>query len=64
MNRSDYTNATNEAKVTAALMILRDMMYGDKKTGELVDQISEITHLLLEVQAKISSSVKFEDDPK
>lgn len=63
MTESEYIKATNRAKVTLALTILRDVLPGEEY-GIGLDELSEIKHLLLEAEERLFSSYEVKEDDR
>lgn len=61
MKEVDYIKATNRAKVSAALNILRDVLAGDDY-GITGNELVKITRPLAEAERKLLSSYELEPD--
>ena len=61
MTEQDYVKATNRAKVSAAITILRDVLT-DSKYGITLDEYRAFMEPLLEAQDKLFASYKIEGD--
>jgi len=55
VNEQDYLKATNRAKISAAIMILRDMLPGEKY-GISTDEYGSFMGPLLDAQEKLFKS--------
>ena len=61
MTESDYLKATNRAKVSAALVILRDVLAGDDY-GVSTNQMAEIKMKLYTVEKQLFDSYETKED--
>jgi hypothetical protein len=62
MNEDQYIKATNRAKVTMALTIMRDILpSSDDKWGVTDQELSEATEMLRKMEVKLFASVQIDD---
>ena len=60
MTEQEYINATNRVKVSAALVILRDVLI-IKDTPVACKEFSDIRRHLREIEEKLYDSIKLEE---